>query len=144
MLVYRVCSKEEVDFILANGDMSLVGNIKQSFNKNTFHYAEHEKYMHFFPIEGNVFLVGQFPKDYICVYDIPENLLIRGFGYYRYVARKFILEEFAVQSKYMKAEYLKRVKMPLGWLNEGFIMSEIPEDLTEIIYDCEEPIFGGR
>ncbi len=146
MLVYRVCSKEEVDFLLNGGDISLVGGTSEKYEKNNHHYEENERYMHFFQKEGNVALVGQFPKDYICVYDIPDDVLLGGIGIgnYIYFPNRLELTEYAIRSRDMLFEYLKQVKFARDWLHVSLFMDHIPEYLTEIIYNNETPTFGGR
>lgn len=146
MVVYRVCSKEEVDFLLNGGDISLVGSMPEKFRMNIHCYDVNERYMHFFRNEGNVVLVGRFPEDYICVYDIPKSVLRSsiGIGYYTNIFSTWELTEYAIRSKDMNFGYLKRVKIAKDSLYINFLMDHIPWYLTEVIYDRDEPKIGGR
>ena len=82
MKVYRVCDKEEIDKILSGVDFKDIGAPGIRYKKepgeidlNTHIYDENEMYMHFFPDFKDLFYLNLEEGRYICLYDIPEEIL---------------------------------------------------------------------
>ena len=76
MLVYRVCSKEEIDKLFQNRDIKDIGNYCTKTDVNNHEYEENSKYIHFFKEKSSIFHF-LLRERYICEYDIPDEILAK-------------------------------------------------------------------
>lgn len=149
MLVYRICSKDEVDIIL-NKDIEYVGNSREITNANSHNYKLGVSYMHFFLHKCDILYISCSRDSYICTYDIPYGLLdlYCGVGKYsdnpRFRDRVYAIE-FAVPARELKLDYLKRVDVLLRYIDfEDLINGDIPSELYETVYDSSKPVIRER
>lgn len=116
MKVFRLCREEEIKQILNNQSCENVGSYCSNSEKNSHNYNEDVKYLHFFKKKSDLLYLNTFVGRYICIYDIPDEMLSKFYGYGNY--RDYIrfvtlnkVEEFAVPSKLIKFDYLKSVSV---------------------------------
>ena len=115
MIVYRLCREDEIQQILNSQSFSEVGNFcRNNSERNTHHYDENIKYLHFFKTKTDLLYLNTLKGRYICVYDIPEELLLKhyGLGKYRDYVRFAHLnqvEEFAIPTNLIKFDYLQSI-----------------------------------
>ncbi len=114
MKVYRLCRRDEVEEILDNYSFDNVGNYCRNSEKNSHIYDESIKYLHFFKQKTDLLYLNTLVGRFICVYDIPENLLSKYCGYGKY--RDYIkfsklvdVEEIAIPSQYIKFDFLENI-----------------------------------
>lgn len=115
MKVYRLCDENEVQDILSRHTLQDIGNLfKSDCKKNTHNYIDGKKYMHLFDDIYSVLFLNSNKGKYICVYDIPIDILDvnKGIGYYLdYVSfsKMINITEYAVESKNIKYNYLDKI-----------------------------------
>ncbi len=150
MVVYRICRNEEVYYILNNNDFSIVGSFSKGYTGNTHKYQLGHNYMHFFQNIDDIFYMKTNKGRCICIYDIPDVILEKysGVGIYpdyvlfRY--KKHIIE-YAVDTKEMKVEYLKKVDILLDDIDYDCMLDGIIDNsLVENIYDASKPVIRTR
>lgn len=121
MLVYRFLSEKELYKIL-NGDVKNLGHKFIRKKCNTHKYNPNKKYIHFFKSKNGIVKIQQMldkkdeEKKYICEFEIPMFVLLRGkgFGYYSpsgYDVDCTKLVEFRVSTDLFKTEWLKSYKL---------------------------------
>ena len=117
MIVYRFLCEKELHKIL-NGDIKNLGRKFIISKCNTHRYNPNKKYMHFFKSKDGIAKIQQIShkfeeeKKYICEFEIPMMVLMRGrgFGYYNprgYDVDRAKLEEFRVSTDVFKTEWLR-------------------------------------
>ena len=77
MLVYRICKKSELERIFEDTNFTSVGYNFPVFDLNIHNYTENSKYLHFFLKKESIFYLRTLKDRYICIYDIPEDILNR-------------------------------------------------------------------
>ena len=77
MLVYRICKKSELERIFEDNNFTNVGYNFPVSDLNTHNYTENSKYLHFFLKKESIFYLRTLKDRYICIYDIPEDILNR-------------------------------------------------------------------
>lgn len=113
MLVYRVCSSEEIIKLFNDGNFSNIGNYFNENKLNTHNYNSDKKYLHFFQNIENVIYVETKGR-FLCTYDIPNEILekYKGFGNYldsfNFSSLVSILE-YAIEVDEMDFEYLESI-----------------------------------
>lgn len=151
MLVYRVCFKEEADYILNNLAFKDVGGTYYSSEFNNHVLDGHSNYMFFYPEKP--FILYRCPPvlSYICTYDIPDSILAKceGIGYYYiYRSKRIDIKEYAIESKKMKFEYLQKIEILLTELNFCDLARVIADGLevctTDVIYKASKQIIRER
>ena len=76
MRVYRLCNRDEAEYILKNRNFEKVGHkCKSDVSKNNHHYGQDINYMHFFEKETSLLYLYPSKGKMICVYDIPDEIL---------------------------------------------------------------------
>ena len=75
MYLYRLCDPIEAKIILETKDFSSLGNNYRNCFKNNFTYEPGKKYLHFFDSPYNIYFLNTIKDNYICTYDIPEEIL---------------------------------------------------------------------
>ena len=138
MLVYRVCNKDEVEYILNNQNFLFVGGL--FFAGTTHHYEKDYLYMHFFLNKRDILYMSASKDRCICTYDIPKAILDKTVGlgtyldYINFHHQEQVLE-FAIKSEFMKIEYLKQVDLLLDSLDyEDFFTEELDASKYKTIY----------
>ena len=117
MIVYRYAPHSELQQVL-NQDMSNVGGAVHGEREcNTHSYKQDQRYMHFMYSIHDIKEIRLLKKDdpqdyYICMYNIPQLHLLRGYGKGYYEAHGYdcdylTLTEFAVPTDKVKPSYLK-------------------------------------
>lgn len=122
MLLYRICTNKELNLILTN-NFSEVGSFgaelieyQKEKGMNTHKYEADKYYMHFYKDKDNVLFGNTSAGNYVCTYDIPDEILDNSFGYGQYLS-PFNLEsivsvpEYAIESNIIKKEYIKRIEI---------------------------------
>ena len=112
-MVYRVCKKEEYESLVncvAFSELGAYFDFDTSL-LNDHNYDKDEKYLHFFREMGNIVFLGTLKGNYLCYYDVPDDLLekSKGIGYYNepgIIVKRFNIEEYAIPSNLIKYEYL--------------------------------------
>ena len=121
MLVYRVCSENEINYIVNNKNFNNIGRniycgLYGKTLANTHKYDELGYYMHFFKDYSSIYLLECNVGDYICTYNIPLSLLNKysGQGIYNVLVNglpeSFEVCEYAIPSKLISFEYLVSVE----------------------------------
>lgn len=143
MLVYRVCSQNEVNYILNNGNFFGVGGFAKHFSSNTHKYGR-GYYMHFFHNKSDFCFVDSQAGNCICTYDIPDDLLDRGIGVYldrRNFKDKIELIEYAVRSSNMDYSYLRKAEVLLDSVTlDDFIDGNLRDGVTKTIFESDSPV----
>lgn len=117
MNVFRLCNKDEIDSIIDTKDISTVGKEYTADPiKNNHHYIPGKKYLHFFGNETSLLFLNTSKGNFICVYDIPDDILesSKGIGKYAdFITFSKIMEipEYAIPSEQVKLNSLKKVYM---------------------------------
>lgn len=140
MLVYRICKKTEIEKIFIDNNFANVGYNFSISNLNNHNYNENCKYLHFFPQKGFIFYLGTLKDRYICIYDIPEDILNRckGIGYYwNFINYSTLNEvtEYAIENYAVDLEFLKQV----GYIKKDIEFEDYLDDydlsnFIDIIY----------
>lgn len=122
MKVYRYVSQDELNLMLKEDNQNL-GNFfrRKFFNRPNDHkYKKGEKYLHFFENLDDLFLIQVEYKNvpqnfYICEFDIPSNLLLKGHGYYLnphgYDDHPIKVKEYILPSKKFSCLWLKQYNL---------------------------------
>lgn len=114
MLVYRVCKNIEFKKILNENNFNNIGNYFTKTNLNTHNYDEKYKYLHFFKDKESIFYLRTLKDRYLCIYDIPEEILSKyiGTGYYwDFINYKDLNDvvEYAIENEAIDISFLKQV-----------------------------------
>ena len=141
MRVFRLCRENEVKKILGSNEFEDIGNYCRNSEKNTHRYDEDIKYLHFFKKQEDLLYLNTLASRFICVYDIPSDLLSRyhGYGKYRdYI--KFVtlneVEEFAIPSKLIKFEYLLTISRIISDIDiEDMLENSNLDGITQKVYN---------
>lgn len=137
MKLYRVCKEKEGDIILNTGEFSELGSNYRNGFKNNFNYEHGKKYLHFFKYFGDIHYLYLGKGYYICEYDIPDELVPKpSHGYYMdFVSFKNpdIVEEYVIESKDIKFEYLTEMHRILEFIDyEDYISGNMASMLEEV------------
>ena len=149
MLVYRVCSQNEINCILKNKNYNNVGrniycNLYGKILANTHKYDELGYYMHFFKDYSSIYLLECNVVEYICIYDIPLSLLNNYIGKGMYdvevngLPESFEVFEYAIPSKLISVDYLisvEKITMKFGNATKRKCMEKYIAPFT---YNCGE------
>lgn len=136
MRVFRLCNKSELEKIAESEDLRLVGkSYKVDPIKNTHQYQEEKRYMHFFEDEMGLLYLSPKKGKYICIYDIPDEVLekLKGYGNYAdFIDLETIrkVTEYAVPSEQVKMSYLRYIYI----INEDLDFDYVPN--KDEIYRC--------
>ncbi len=112
MIVYRLCRSGEMESILKNKNFDGVGKLfEMDAKKNNHKYLLGKKYLHFFKSKESLLYLNLSANRYICTYNIPNQLLIQNAGIGKYLDYKYFeklqeIEEFAIDTRLLKFEYL--------------------------------------
>ena len=138
MIVYRVCSKKEIDKILNDKNFKNVGAKGEKYIKkqddldlNNHKYEKDEYYMHFFPRLRDILYINPEKDMYLCYYDIPEETLKQniGIGNYKDIFTMSIpvdIPEYLINTKDLDFNYLNEIKL----ITENISMVDFFEDET--------------
>ena len=149
MVVYRVCSRQEVEMIFDKG-IENVGSHNNSTDVNSHRYQYNVNYLHFFLRKSDILHIKSNKGSCICTYDIPREILNLYSGVGQYVdfinfKERCYAIEFAVPAKELQTTYLKRVDMLLQYIDyEDFLSGDISPELYETIYDSSKPFLRER
>ena len=131
MQVYRVCNKKEYSIIMKTKNCSIVGSEMSNSNFNSHYYMKDKKYMHFFSNFDDILYLNLRKDYYICIYDIPDDLLniSAGIGYYYDFIefdRIVSAEEYSIESNDIKFDYLIKAYRINEYLDfEDFIYGDV-------------------
>lgn len=143
MKVYRLCRKNEIDRILGSKNFEDVGDAFQNSDKNTHNYIPNEKYMHFFKDKSGLLYLNTLKDRYICVYDIPNEILDKHSGkgkYLNFIAFSFYDEvtEYAIPSKLINFNYLKSIEKIIKDIDyEDFYQDENLNGFVDNIFESD-------
>lgn len=144
MRVYRLCNRDETEYILKNRNFENVGHkCKKDFTKNTHQYRQDINYMHFFEEETSLLYLYPSKGKMICVYGIPDDVLSSSIGrglYLNFITFEDMQEvnEYAIESDKIKFEYLEKIYI----INQDLDFDYVPKteeihDGLSIVYDFE-------
>ncbi len=117
MIVLRYTTSQELKYML-NGEIHKLGTECYGENlSNTHKYKKGIKYLHFFKKGSSLKYIHRIlnKKDvYICKFDIPLPILIKGVGVGTYEAKRGYdmvrLTEFAIDARKFKKEWIVEFK----------------------------------
>lgn len=114
MKVFRLCREDEVKQILNSKSFENVGNYCRNSERNSHKYNEDVRYLHFFKNKSDLLYLNTLANRFICVYDIPKELLSSYYGHGKY--RDYIrfvtlnkVEEFAIPAASIRFDYLNSI-----------------------------------
>lgn len=101
MVVYRVCSKDELFKILDSRDFYNVGRYieRNVGTMNNHKYQKGKRYLHFFKEKISILNLDVQNDSYVCTYIIPDKILFEyeGKGYYYNIELvTFAVTEYAI------------------------------------------------
>lgn len=142
MRVYRLCNRDEAEYILKNRNFEKVGHkCKTDVSKNNHHYGQDINYMHFFEKETSLLYLYPSKGKMICVYDIPDEILSSSIGrglYLDFITFEDMQEvnEYAIESYKIKFEYLEKIYI----INQDLDFDYVPKkeeihDGLSVVYD---------
>ena len=138
MLVYRICDDKEMSLILSERSFNSIGKEYEINSKlNNHQYNKNTKYLHFFKEYSDVFYLSSSDKTYICIFDIPDDILLRYKGIGKYLDRLLFekleqVEEYAIPSELILFDYLVSVdKISKDLLFEEFLANDCRDKLTK-------------
>ncbi len=145
MKLFRLCCEKEIEYILNNCTLQGLGNFFENDNKrNTHKYIENKRYIHSFDNIINVLFLNPPKENYICVYDIPDDITNdnKKTGYYLDFINfnyKCNVVEYAINSEKIKYEYLDKIYFVSDDLDFDYYpyVNEIYSCLT-LKYDFEK------
>ena len=149
MLVYRVCSQQEIEMIFDKG-IENIGSSNNSTDVNSHSYQYNVNYLHFFLRKSDILHIKSNKGSCICTYNIPSEILDLYCGVGKYMdfinfKERCYAIEFAVPAKELKIAYLKRVYMLRQYIEyEDFFGGNISPELYETIYDSSKPFLRER
>ena len=113
MIVYRISKFEEVNKIIENESLDNIGKYFEESKISTHKYIK-KPYLHFFHNLDSIFYLRTLKDRYLCIYDIPEEVLENnvGLGYYLdyfNLRGKRKVKEYAICLEDLKYEYLKEI-----------------------------------
>ena len=139
MIVYRICSKNEIEMIFQEQSFCNVGNFfKTNKNINTHLYQENKKYIHFFKDFDSIFYLNTTSNMFICTYNIPNYLLEEksGEGFYPDYFNHTSLQkvcEFAIENEYINFNYLLKIDKILDFIDiEDYLYYDISDKIKTI------------
>ena len=142
MIVYRLSNKNEVDEILSNKNFNNVGSFFEiDKKKNNHKYNSNKKYLHFFRDKYSLLFLNMKKGEFICTYNIPDDILKEksGYGaYLNFVTFKEVVPvpEFAVESELITFDYLVKIdKIIKDIEHEDFLFNEKLTNLIDNIYN---------
>lgn len=143
MYAFRLASDSEVSSILKNESFEEIGSISENDNKNNHVYDLNKKYMHFFDNFNSLLYLNLNTDNYICIYNIPDEVIkkYKGYGYYYDLINFKELEripEYAVPSSELRFEYLKIVYKINRYLDYEDIINDNYKDDLEKVYSLKK------
>lgn len=158
MLVYRVCSQDEINKIFQNDDFSAIGCLGENFIKyqkirdiNNHKYDPKKLYLHFFEDVWSIIYWKANKNNFICTYDIPDDILVDCFGIGKYLNpnsesdNQSCITEYAIESNKIKKDYLTRVELitdDMDFTDDDY--PEVLDDYLIIIYEREPKKYQYR
>lgn len=115
MIVYRLCDKSECNDILNGIPFHQLGNFFEiNPKRNNHQYVPYKRYLHFFENKDSLLYLNLKKGNFICTYDIPDDLVSIGRGTGKYLDPIFFrtivsVIEIALPSEHIIFDYLKRV-----------------------------------
>lgn len=144
MLVYRICSKHEIEQILNYNEFTAIGNYGLTYlndYKNSHKYKLNKLYLHFFKNKDSIFYMDTSKDRFICTYDIPEDILKTGMGigkYLDYFNFSHLLNvcEYAIESSLINFEYLLKIERINKYIDiEDYMYDKELSEFVDAIYD---------
>ena len=138
MKLYRVCHKDEAQVILRTHDFSSLGkNYYRSINNN-FKYEYGKKYLHFFKRLGDIYYMNLHKDNYVCEYDIPDELLPdESTGFYMDIINFMNLEEipeYVIESNKISFDYLTKMDRIVEYIDyEDYLYGDLTS-MFELVY----------
>jgi len=151
VLVYRICSKQEIEQILNYNEFTAIGNygltyLNNNKNKNNHMYKLDKLYLHFFKNKDSIFYMDTSEDRFICTYDIPEDILKTGMGmgqYPNYFNFNHLMNicEYAIESLLISFEYLLKVERIKEYIDiEDYMYDNELSEFVQIVYQKTEKI----
>ena len=114
MKVFRLCKEDEIHQILDKKSFENVGNYCSNSEKNSHSYNENKRFLHFFQKKSDLLYLNTLKGRFICVYNIPETVLLNHFGYGKYLDYVQFetlndVEEFAIPNENIRFDYLQSI-----------------------------------
>ena len=150
MIVYRLCSNEEVKEILDSKSLATVGKtgkdlfaIQQRENVSNHNYFCENRYLHFFADKASIFYLNV-GNNCICTYNIPDEILADGLGegYYHDLVnyqRMVKVLEYAIDVSLLSFDWLERIEYVSDCLNTKDALVDNPiTDNIKVLYNKQK------
>jgi len=146
MILYRICSEIEVDLILDN-DFNEVGSLGANLieyqnqkGMNNHKYDPNKYYMHFYKEKDNVLFGNATTGNYVCTYDLPDDILegklcFGKYNGYFYGNNEINVSEYAIESEKIQKEYLQKIER----VKEDICITD--DDFPDSLDDFFEPVY---
>lgn len=146
MNVYRLCNESEINEILNTKSFINTGKIcNNNVKLNNHKYKSNQRYLHFFRNKDSLFYLNLKQGTYICIYDIPIELLEKynGIGYYLDILFMEKLEgitEYAIPSDEIVFNYLQKVDKVINYIDFEDSFNFNYKNKLETVYDITQKI----
>ncbi len=140
MIVYRVCKKNEIDKIFEDNNFQNVGSNYYGTTINNHDYDVEKKYLHFFQNIDSILFLKTLKDRYLCVYDIPDNILNEnvGIGHYwdfiNYSDLKEVLE-YAISTDILTMDNLKQIYYIKNEIDYEELLENDINSFIDIVYN---------
>ena len=156
MIVYRVCSQEEITNVLEEESFANVGTegkdliaVQQQRNVNNHEYNFQKKYLHFYKDKISMFYMKT-ENTYLCTYNIPDDILEprEKEGYYLDLAnyRKIVrVPEYAIENSLLDFNYLEKVEYINEYIDiDDYYTDKNLTDSINVVYLKEKGMIKER
>ena len=144
MLVYRVCQEKEINEIMESKSFDTVGrHYTVNDRVNTHCYRDDKKYLHFFKDRDSIFYCNTSSGNYVCTYDIPDEILLesKGKGYFldRFAFKHVQeAEEYAIVTDNLSFDYLAKVELIKESMDIEDLLFDEMDDKLMTVYEKEK------
>ena len=145
MKLYRLCNFMEYEYMMRNS--RLLGNTFLINSKVNSHcYKLKTRYLHFFSEAINLLYLNTYSGNYVCMYDIDDELLIGCFGVGKYFDlfdfKKIVqVGEYAVPVKKLEFDNLKEIYLiQRSIFAEDYLYNSDLFSYMEKVYDSESHV----
>ena len=159
MELYRTCPEDEVYMMLDDRDVQCTGKLFCYLKNmpNNHVYEIDVPYLHFFERYEDIFY-WRSHFTYVCVFEVPDDVLVGRKGIGRYASLTGIkedspveIEEYAIPSQFISFDMLKRIDLIDWTLSQQAYLHGRTGDCITTIYKKEGPylhrkfkVFGER
>lgn len=140
MIVYRVCKKNEIDKIFEDNNFQNVGSNYYGTTINNHDYDVEKKYLHFFQNIDSILFLKTLKDRYLCVYDIPDNILNENVGighYWDFINYSDLKEalEYAISTDILTMDNLKQIYYIKNEIDYEELLENDIDSFIDIVYN---------